>query len=767
MQEIGSFLYFMILYLLLMVFLPAKVLKLPMGRKQIADSTVKALLVSYTVCISWVYALGLLHIYNRYTLIISLLLTLIVYGLIRKVKYRKIIMDTIQVMALLGGGQYRAEIFIKDWGRKVRKSLKEGIKDFFRDLRLDKVLFFLVGLAAFLVLLQRRMPAFLGTYAYGTSDMYVHTEWINYMEEGDIFYNGIYPFGMHNILSALHLISGLHISQIMRFYGMTNCFLVVAMAVYFLCRVGRTKASILIYLVIYSITNFSLRIDFGGLDRMSYTLPQECGMPFVLVSVLFLGKFLENKKKEDGIYFALASALTLSMHFFTVIFAVALCGGLVLVYLPRIWKEKLILPLCRCLLLIMCVSILPLLGGMLEGKQWQGSMKWALSVMTTDSAQEETAEETEGLELQEGQETEEAEGAIEDTGLAETQAGIAEKIKTKASLLWNLVVDAMYAFWGYVLWGGMIYAAVYFLLGRKSWRDWRNKQFFAVWLTLLFCIAMIGYQILGIPQLMKEVRVWMFINYLGSMLLALSFETLAGYFGEWGKEIAEVLGLGVAVLCFYVTYRLGNIPFQTYFYLETSTAAEACVKIAKEYEKNTWTVVSPVEELYFVRGQGYHYELWEFIVNMERYEVGDYLEVPTKHVFFILEKNPLPYNKTRIFGQEYDDAPIDQADADTVVTKEMLGILQWREMKYYSVYENRRALEAKLAEWLSVYSEMFPEQMTVYMDSEECIIYRLEQNMYALNNLAVDYGYNVISDEEYDQMLIQKQKEWEEMSKEQ
>lgn len=760
MQELGSFIYFLVLYFLVMVFLPAKVLRLSMGGKQMADSAVKALIASYTVCISWVYVLGLLHIYNRYTLIIGLLLTLIMYGLIRKEKFRKAVMDAIRVMALLGGGQYRAEIYIKGWGRKVRKSLKEGIKVFFKNLRLDKILFFLVGLAAFLVLLQRRLPAFLGTYAYGTSDMYVHTEWINYMEAGDIFYDGIYPFGMHNILSALHLISGLHINQIMRFYGITNCFLVLAMAVYFLRRVGRTKTSVLVYLVVYCITNFSLNVDFDGLDRMSFTLPQECGMPFMMVSVLFLGKFLENRKKEDSIYFALASALTLSMHFFTVIFAVILCGGLVLVYLPRIWKEKLALPLCRCLLLIMCVSIIPFLGGMLEGKQWQGSMQWALSVMSTDNSREETVEETEGLE------TEEAETTIEDTGLAGTQAGIAEKIKTKGSLLWNLIVDTTNAFWGYVLWGGMIYAAVYFLLGRKWWQDWRNKQFFAVWLTLFFCIVMLGYKILGIPQLMKEGRVWMFINYLGSMLLGLSFETLAGCFGKWGKEISEILGLGAAALCFYVTYGLGNIPFQTYFYLETSTAAEACVKIAKEYEKNTWTVVSPVEELYFVRGQGYHYELWEFIVNMERYEVGDYLEVPTKYVFFILEKNPLPNNMTRIFGQKYDDVPLDRADADTVVSKEMLGIPNRGEMKFYNIYENRRALEAKLAEWLSVYSEMFPEQMTVYMESDDCIIYRLEQNIYALNNLAVDYGYNVISDEEYDQMLIQKQKEWEEMSEE-
>lgn len=37
------------------------------------------------------------------------------------------------------------------------------------------------------------------------------------------------------------------------------------------------------------------------------------------------------------------------------------------------------------------------------------------------------------------------------------------------------------------------------------------------------------------------------------------------------------------------------------------------------------------------------------------------------------------------------------------------------------------------------------------------MVYQLKQNEYAWNNLAVDYGYNVISDEEYDRMLEEKQ----------
>lgn len=734
MQEAGSIAYFLIFYFALMVFLPAKALGLPFGKKQGAESVAKALLASYSVCISWVYVLAFLHIYTGYTLAAALLLTLIVYGFFKKVNYRKAILDSLTVMALFGGGQYRTEIFIKERIRGVRQSLKEGTREFFRSLTFGRILYFAVCLAAFVILMQRRLPAFFGTYAYRTSDMYVHNEWINYMEAGDIFYDGIYPFGMHNILSALHVLSGLHINQVIRYYGALNSVLTTAAAVWYLGRVGRSRAAVLIYLVVYGVTDFA-----GNLFsyRMAFTLPQECAMPFLLVGLLFLGRFLEEKKKEDGIYFSLASSLILSTHFFTVIFAVALCGSLVLVYLPKIRREKMILPLCRCLLLICCISLTPFLIGKLEGKLWQGSMTWALNVMQTSEVEDSSdADEEEATENQ----REEPE----------------EKHTVFYQFFHMIMDDKMCVIWGYIFWGGMLYAAFYFWMIGKKRREWKNKQLFAVWLTLIFCVIVMGYWILGLPRLMKEERVRMFIGYLGPILLAFPLETPAVYLAKSGKRISEFLGIVVAAACFYVTYGLGNIPVQSYFYLETSMAAKACVEISREYRNNTWTVVSPVEEVSLIRGLGYHYELWEFIENMEYYTPDRYLEMPTKYVFFVLEKKPVQYNAYRFMGQQYEDRTIDMNDANRVMTRKALGISDTGAMKYYDLYENRRALEAKLAGWLKVYSEMFPQQMAVYRESEDCIVYRLEQNEYAWNNLAVDYGYNVISTQTYEWMSAKK-----------
>jgi hypothetical protein len=301
--------------------------------------------------------------------------------------------------------------------------------------------------------------------------------------------------------------------------------------------------------------------------------------------------------------------------------------------------------------------------------------------------------------------------------------------------------------------------ALFFMFGRKKWQNWQIKQMFAVFLTLLFCILLIGYWIVGLPQLMKEERVRMFVGYFGPMLLCFVPESFAIHFGKKGKAFAEVSGIMVAAICFWVTYGLGIIPYQTYFYLQNSTAAEACVKISDEFEKNTWTIVSPVEELALIRGRGYHYELWEFIIEQERYQPDRYLEIPTEYVFFILEKKPITYNAYRIWGNTYYDRPIMYSEADKVMTPELLGISDTGQMKYYSDEENRRTLAAKLRSWIEEYRKLFPDQMSLYMETPECAVYCLKQNPYAWNNLAIDYGKNVISDEEYSALILQKRRE--------
>ena len=61
---------------------------------------------------------------------------------------------------------------------------------------------------------------------------------------------------------------------------------------------------------------------------------------------------------------------------------------------------------------------------------------------------------------------------------------------------------------------------------------------------------------------------------------------------------------------------------------------------------------------------------------------------------------------------------------------------------YYGIYENRLAIMSKAYFWAEKYMTYFPDQMSVYYEDMDIIIYEIKQNMYALNNFAIDYGYN-------------------------
>ena len=45
--------------------------------------------------------------------------------------------------------------------------------------------------------------------------------------------------------------------------------------------------------------------------------------------------------------------------------------------------------------------------------------------------------------------------------------------------------------------------------------------------------------------------------------------------------------------------------------------------------------------------------------------------------------------------------------------------------------------------------QYFPDQMSLYYEDRDVAIYEIKQNMYALNNFAIDYGYNTITMEEW------------------
>lgn len=742
-DSILYFIQFTVFFLVYIIFIPAKVMGLKLSGKNAGENALKAMISSHVVLISCVYLLGILHIYNVVTLVISILAVVLVYWKVKGVSYKKLFLDFFDFMALISGGQYKVNIYVrrtlKKWSTDLINFSYNHVRNFFS----KGIIEHLIVIASFWVLIVRKWVYVFDRYAYSTSDMYVHNEWINYMEQGDIFYDGVYPFGMHNMLSAFHKLSGLNLNIVIRYWGAFNCLLMVVMMYFLARRIFRLRMAAVLPVVIYCVTDFSSLL-YGY--RTIYTLPQECGMLFLFPCVYFLGRFIKNQKWKDGIYFVSSAAIVLAMHFYTVIFAVLLCAGLCVPFIKKVLKLPMLKKLIASVGLIALISITPFVVGLASGKYWQGSMTWAMGVMNTGS-------QTTDLSA-----TDNADGENkEETEQEENKPSIIETCKEKIVAVYNLQIEDMNSYWGVVFWVCMVLFVGYYAirLFRKE-TDWQDNMLAGVWVYLVIVVVMYSYEILGIPKIMKEERITMFLGYVAPIMLAfpaeLLYQLLSG-FKKNVKVIGTLVSYGVTALLFFVTYELGYMPVQSYYHLEPSLAAEACVKVDKEYPKNNWTIVSPVEGLALVRNRGYHYELWEFVTNMELYEEDMYLEIPTKYVFFIVEKYPIIYNQVRYSNLEYNLEPLDKEDADTIFKREILGISETGMMKYYNILENRRIAEAKLACWIDEYSKAFPDQMEVYMEDEECIVYKFEQNPYMLNNFAIDYGCNEDTELDYYKML--------------
>lgn len=281
--------------------------------------------------------------------------------------------------------------------------------------------------------------------------------------------------------------------------------------------------------------------------------------------------------------------------------------------------------------LIALISITPFLLGLASGKQWQGSMGWALGVMNSAEQEAESNETDFGDAQEEDKEV---------VNVEEKRISFLGRVKNKLVAVYNLQVEDMNSYWGVIFWTCMGLFVIYYAgLIRLRKITWKDKMYAGIWIFLLSLVVMYSYEILGLPKIMKEERMTMFMGYITPLILALPAEILCRVIPGKIRFVSTIGSFGMGAVLFYVTYGLGYVPVQSYYYLETSLAAKTCVKADEELPKGTWTVVSPVDELALVRNRGYHYELWEFISNMEVYNEEMYLEIPTKYVFFVLEKN--------------------------------------------------------------------------------------------------------------------------------
>jgi hypothetical protein len=108
-------------------------------------------------------------------------------------------------------------------------------------------------------------------------------------------------------------------------------------------------------------------------------------------------------------------------------------------------------------------------------------------------------------------------------------------------------------------------------------------------------------------------------------------------------------------------------------------------------------------------------------------------------VFLFIEKMPIIR-----YGMEVE-AGAEELSCRPAVSLEdaRKEIIQYESLeKNYNYIYQRDVIMSKAYYWAEAYKKYFPKEMTVYYEDEEMVVFRIKQNEYALNNFAVDYGFN-------------------------
>lgn len=739
-----------------------------------------------------VFVLQLLHISNRWTLILFTLIPVTAAGiLVNEIPIRRILRTQFTYIRRLADGQMGLRTLLRKiriWiGGKLRifgKWLRKVIFGYFPDwilvLALTALVLWIYGSNAF------------RAYGYCASDIPVHNYWINYMSRNhQIFVDGVYPFGFHCVIYYLHAVFGIKTYVLLRLFWVVQTLLVHYMLLAFLKACCKSKflayggAGIYAASALFSVSTYT---------RFYSSLPQEFGMLFILPSIYFLFAYFRRRKLElengelekcakyDLAGFAMSFSMTLAVHFYGTMITGLFCLGVGLGYGFRFFRKKYFVPVILAGMIGVAVAVLPMGIAFATGTPLQGSLNWGMGVLSGDGKEEDSDEETTDEEVKKEEETTDEEAKKEektaDAGAQKEKktADAGDKKEKKAaageiqkaqgengfqnfrtSLLQPLgiklkqvgpklmeSVDSLIAvdknpMMHWLVYGGIgllfLLSVLCFIL-RQTDDGARllSTAFFMVFMSLLLSAAS-----LGLPELMDGNRCSIFYCYMVPIVwvfcadACLSF--ILGWFRwKWILHFAS-LAVVVAVSGYLGKNDLIKEPLQIDA-LETNAAITCLTNILYENEDMTWTICSANDELRMCEDHGYHYEAIELLRRMEDSGPKANITLPTRYVYFFIEKIPLDYALSyEGSGQSVSAAGADHALPDAGG----LGIYQG---------ENRWIVMSRLYYWAKTYQEMYPNEMRVYYETDDFICYRIEQNDYNLYNFAIDYGYNMKEYEE-------------------
>lgn len=599
-------------------------------------------------------------------------------------------------------------------------------------------------------------------HCYQFPDIPVHQSWIYELEQGNIYADGIYPFGMHIVIYFLRIFFHIRLREILLYAGAYN-FAVLILGIYLLAReifAGK-------YIPVAEIWIVSLLINQA---RYSASLPQEAGMYVVAAIGYFMVRFLHKNRRKiilgrdsklrgfsaislyinrkyidpELILLMMSVSLVISYHYYTAIAAVFVIAATGLAYIAKILKKQYFVPLFFSGLMGALIAVVPISFFLLKGIPFQESINWAKTVMAGEKWLDSDAEYQYNLAKARGENVpfhDSSNDAVNDT-LNEISNDIGfEKSRStglERSVFKNIkhYCDSVCYFCSEVMFGNgagkllpvciflaVICALILLLIGK--YRD-AGCDYLAFILIMLAFLTLGASEALGIRELIEAARASVFAEPFTGIIYMLPVDFLFRIFNA-GKNrpnqpALRALSLAVCYICVIIIVKEGW--YHNFFEVSQTYYNEVdyvLKNIRKSFDKYSYTVVSPTDEYYEVIDHGRHTELSQFVNMIDKNE--DRFTFTTEYVFFFIEKEVL---KDYSCGSVRVDP--EYALKDFVYTGDVLDY-----------YYQRAVIESKAYYWAKMFRKLYPRNFKIYFEDDIYVVYLLEQNTYYPYDLQIEY----------------------------
>lgn len=589
-------------------------------------------------------------------------------------------------------------------------------------------------------------------HSYQFPDIPVHQSWIYGMEKGKMFFEGVYPYGMHIMILILRVFFQLNLREILLYSGTYQTVLLI-IGIFLLAKqifYGK-YTPITVAVVVSLMLNQS---------RYAAALPQEAAMYAVIGLAYFMFRYLKQDRKKsvvesdsrlrsffrmnsyinrrylnsDALFVMICVSLVIAYHFFTAIAAIFMVIAIGLAYLPKVLKKQYFVPLMFCGIMGAVIAVLPMAAFLARGVPFNGSMNWATSVIEGKKWQgAETKYETN---LNEALGENVAGEGNEDTSAEDETKVKIDYSKMSAKEIVIYVGNSLFSFASTTIYNeeAILVLFVCMLLGflcsilmilRKKTRS-IGQVYLAIIINMFILCIFGAAKKLGIVQLIEVARIATFAEPISGFIYIIPLDFAFRIAGGWKNRYYQAflrmfslfLGVGIASAIILLGWVHSFFYFDQAYYNESEYALR---NIKKTYPKDTYTIVSPTEEYYDVLDYGYHTQLAQFMDMVNGNQ--KLFTFPTKYVFFFIEKHVL---NDYIYG--YVDVNLKYAAKNFAY----LGDVQ-------DYYYQRAVIESQAYYWAQEFKKRYPDNFKVYFEDDIYVVYMMQQNVYSPYDPQIDY----------------------------